>query len=132
MIRNYSATVDRSYENSEPDVEISVRLDFGFKTFSIVFFEPGLDDSEYIRRAETVERLESDPCDWNPSKERGLWIEEEPHFVAEVMVGAGGKFRLCQKCAALPRFKKYRKREPIEYKCETALILQPPERAGPQ
>ena len=123
MSKDYSATVDRAYEHQGNDAEILVQLDFGWKNFDIVFFEPGLSDAEYVNQALTVHRLESDPCDWNPDKNEPAWVGSEPHAFAEVMVGAKGKFRLCKSCAALQRFKKYRKREPIEYRCSDILAI---------
>jgi len=50
--------------------------------------------------------------EYNPEEKRAAY-SDEIHAPAEVIVGAGGKWRLCKKCAALPEFKKFRKRIPI-------------------
>ncbi len=54
----------------------------------------------------------SDPCEWNP-KTNAFAYEDEVHARAELIVGANGQVRLCRSCAALPRFKRYRKRKEI-------------------
>jgi hypothetical protein len=55
----------------------------------------------------------NDPCEWNPDADRAAY-ENETHAQADFIVGRGnGNWRLCAKCAALPRFKRYRVRKPI-------------------
>ena len=51
----------------------------------------------------------TDPCEWNP-KTNTTAYEDEWHAEAEYIVGAKGNFRLCSTCAALPKFKRYKKR----------------------
>ena len=54
-------------------------------------------------------------CEWNPRTNQPAW-SNELHFrttKAEVIVGANGQWRLCQSCAALPVFRRFRKRIPI-------------------
>lgn len=46
--------VDRTFENSEEESIISVQLDCGF---NIDFWEKGLSDDEYIRRAKMIKKL---------------------------------------------------------------------------
>lgn len=117
MSVQYTAKVDRNFENPGPDHEVSVQLEFTYDTFDITFFEPGLDSEEYVRRALEVHRLESDVCEWNPDKNELATDGDEPHGFAEFVVGAKGQFRLCASCAALKQFKKYRKRNPVKYDC---------------
>lgn len=54
-----------------------------------------------------------DPCEWNPEENRAAF-ENECHDHATVIVGADGDWRLCEKCAALPEFKRFRKRRPTQ------------------
>lgn len=59
-----------------------------------------------------------DGCEYNPEKKRAVY-GCEAHFLssqAEWLVGAGGKWRLCEACAKLPEFKRLRKRRRIERK----------------
>ena len=56
-----------------------------------------------------------DNCEWNPSENRAAY-DIDDHYLntpARVIVGADGQWRLCESCAALPRFKRFRKRVPI-------------------
>jgi len=51
-----------------------------------------------------------DGCEWNPQESRAA-LESDDHFqrvAAEVVVGADGQWRLCQSCANLPRFARFR------------------------
>ena len=54
-------------------------------------------------------------CMWNPKENRRAkpGDSHNKRTKATVRVGAGG-LSLCEKCSQLPRFKKLRKREPIE------------------
>lgn len=54
-----------------------------------------------------------DPCEYNPEAKRAAY-ENEVHAQAELIVGANGKWRLCGSCAALPEFKRLRKRKVIQ------------------
>jgi hypothetical protein len=57
-----------------------------------------------------------DPCEYNPDERRAAY-EHEVHARADVIVGAKGKWRLCRLCAALPEFRRLRKRRPIKGMC---------------
>lgn len=61
----------------------------------------------------------SNPCEWNPTKNRTAY-DYEVHAQADVIVGAEGAYRLCNDCAALPRFSRYRRRTVIVRKREPA------------
>ena len=50
----------------------------------------------------------NDPCEWNPDKNRACYFDEA-HAEADFIVGANGQWRLCKKCAALPKFKRFKK-----------------------
>jgi hypothetical protein len=56
-----------------------------------------------------------DGCEWNPERD-GLAFVGDRHTrenPATVLVGGRENYRLCDGCAALPRFKRLRKRRPI-------------------
>ena len=56
-----------------------------------------------------------DGCEWNPTEERASW-SGDVHFdatPAAVIVGADGQWRLCESCAALPHFARFKSRKPI-------------------
>lgn len=53
-----------------------------------------------------------DPCEYNPLKKRSAY-EDEVHAQAALIVGADGRWRLCESCAKLPEFKRYRNRKKI-------------------
>ena len=53
-----------------------------------------------------------DPCEWSPRDGRAAYADEV-HAKADVIVGADGQWRLCESCAALPHFKRFRTRRPI-------------------
>jgi hypothetical protein len=65
-----------------------------------------------------------DPCEWDPARGRpnagtllsdGTWsCMQGCRNRADVIVGARAQWRLCESCAALPRFSRYRVRRPIE------------------
>jgi hypothetical protein len=53
-------------------------------------------------------------CEWNPSADRPVYAHEERHGPATVNVrGFEGGIHLCDACAALPRFKRFRARRPL-------------------
>jgi hypothetical protein len=57
------------------------------------------------------------PCDWNPkAKQRARSHEDSCPNEATVCVGAKGQWHLCEECAALPRFNRFRSRR--ELRCE--------------
>lgn len=53
------------------------------------------------------------PCEWNPDQDRELWISEEPHADATVILGRDRNWMLCASCAELPRFSRYAIREQL-------------------
>jgi hypothetical protein len=63
-------------------------------------------------------------CEWDPVRgepanyfDHGEWVE---HLGCDnqstLSVGANGKWHLCESCAALPEFKRYRKRVSLKRK----------------
>lgn len=56
-----------------------------------------------------------DGCEWSPERGGPAYTTDEHHWTtpATMIVGANGKWRLCSSCAALPAFKRHRKRKPI-------------------
>ena len=54
-------------------------------------------------------KLYPDPCEYDPESKRAAF-SFELHARAEWLVGADGKWRLCGQCAALPEFRRLRKR----------------------
>ena len=64
-----------------------------------------------------------DPCEWDPVRGQrnagdlhkdGTWsCMQGCRNRADVIVGARAQWRLCESCAALPRFRRYRIRTPI-------------------
>lgn len=57
----------------------------------------------------------NDGCFWDPVRGDATWSNSEHYQTvqATVIVGADGRWRLCQPCSELPRFKRYRKRVQI-------------------
>lgn len=53
-------------------------------------------------------------CEWNPFEGRALWGGEESHALATVIVGAKGEWMLCDECAALHEFRRFKKRKAID------------------
>jgi len=49
-------------------------------------------------------------CEWDPSRDRKARLREDVHADAVWSVGARGQWHLCEACAALPRFSRYRVR----------------------
>lgn len=64
-------------------------------------------------RERELKRLYPDPCEYNPEAKRAAY-GFEVHGPAEWIVGHDGKWRLCDSCARLPEFKRYRTRKRIE------------------
>jgi hypothetical protein len=60
-----------------------------------------------------------DMCEWDPEESQpARYIPgTDQHWGcpndAEIIVGAKGQWRLCESCAALPEFKRFRKRKQI-------------------
>jgi hypothetical protein len=56
-----------------------------------------------------------DGCEWEPARNRPAFDSDTHHRTtrATVLVGCDGAWRLCDRCAALQRFARYRKRKPI-------------------
>lgn len=50
-------------------------------------------------------------CEWNPDAGRAAFSNEQGHAPATILVGRGSpNWHLCESCAALPRFARYKKR----------------------
>lgn len=64
----------------------------------------------YVVDANAVRR---NPCEWDPRTEQAALSTLSAHDVATVTVGANGRWRLCDSCAALPIFKRFRWRRRI-------------------
>jgi hypothetical protein len=47
-------------------------------------------------------------CEWNPKENRTAY-EDEVHAQATWVVGSNGKYHLCDECANLPKFVRYKK-----------------------
>lgn len=54
-------------------------------------------------------------CEWDPERNDLAFGTDHHHQTspATMIVGANGQFRLCDSCAALPRFKRFRVRKPV-------------------
>jgi hypothetical protein len=50
------------------------------------------------------------PCEWNPTEDRPATAEDTVHAPATVVLGMDGCWHLCESCAALPRFARFRRR----------------------
>lgn len=53
------------------------------------------------------------PCEWNPNKNAPAAGDDGCRNDATVCVGADGQWHLCDECAELPRFARYRVRTPL-------------------
>lgn len=53
------------------------------------------------------------PCEYNPYEKRAAYYSEV-HAAAEWVVGYKGKWRLCDSCANLSEFKRFRVRTRIK------------------
>jgi hypothetical protein len=49
-------------------------------------------------------------CEWDPEENAPGYVGDAHNAPADVVVGSNGEWHLCSSCAALPRFKRYRKR----------------------
>ena len=50
-------------------------------------------------------------CEWNPTEKRAAFNDDPAHGEAVWSVGVDGKWHLCESCAALPEFARYRNRQ---------------------
>lgn len=55
-----------------------------------------------------------DGCEWNPKTNSSTLKSEDSHAPADWLLGKDGDWRLCESCAALPEFKRLKKRKRIE------------------
>lgn len=62
---------------------------------------------------------DSSACEWNPTEGREAYSGEN-HALATVLVGSNGNYRLCAECAALPRFRRFRKRLALKWRKEAS------------
>ncbi len=53
------------------------------------------------------------PCEYSPERGDAAY-EHEVHASATVIVGANGRWRLCDQCAALPKFNRFKVRTRIK------------------
>ena len=51
-------------------------------------------------------------CEWNPEEQRACW-DFEVHAPAVWIIGAKGQWRLCDDCAQLPEFKRFKVRRKV-------------------
>lgn len=58
----------------------------------------------------------NDGCEWDPDENKAARGDSEHYQTAQatVLVGADGRWRLCQSCSELPEFKMFRVRRSIE------------------
>ena len=52
-------------------------------------------------------------CEWDPETKDAAYTGAGCTNEATVCVGAQGNWHLCDECAALPEFKRFRKRTPL-------------------
>jgi len=59
-----------------------------------------------------------DGCEWNPAADAPAHCGEHHTRTVQsaVIVGSNGQWRLCESCAALPRFKRFKSRQPVRGK----------------
>ncbi len=59
-----------------------------------------------------VSEHKSDRCEWNPTMKRGTWDGDDRHDDDDAVwsVGKSPSWHLCDNCARLPEFKRYRVR----------------------
>lgn len=62
-------------------------------------------------------------CEWNPEAGRGSYEGEGCPNPAAVSVGHQGSWHLCDSCAALPRFKRYKVRRRLDGSRRASMIL---------
>ena len=124
MTVNYTSFVDREFAKHDcPKYHVRTTIYIGLHSYRLDSYDTSLTDEQYVKKALEQYRLERDPCEWNPETNSLATDADEPHGYAEFVVGAKGQFRLCAKCAALARFKKYRKRSPVEYVCQKVNVI---------
>ena len=51
-------------------------------------------------------------CEWDPERNRPSYRGEDSHAVAVLVVGGKGQWHLCESCADLPKFRRF-KRQPL-------------------
>ena len=56
----------------------------------------------------------NEPCEWNPDANREAMTDDEWHADAALSVGRNPNWHLCEGCAALPRFNKFKRRIPLK------------------
>lgn len=57
--------------------------------------------------------LPSIQCEWDPDKGKAAFVGEGCMKPATTVVGRGKNWHLCDSCAALPRFARYKVRVPL-------------------
>jgi hypothetical protein len=60
-------------------------------------------------------KIYRNPCEYNPVEKRACF-EHEVHANADCIIGHNGHWRLCDSCANLSEFKKFKIRKKIEDK----------------
>lgn len=71
----------------------------------------GGSDQEYARLQRGYET-----CEWHPIEKRAANSGNDPGSctrIARVCVGKNGAWHLCERCAVLPEFKRFKAREPL-------------------
>lgn len=53
-------------------------------------------------------------CEWNPVEKRPVFNTDPAHGLATWSVGTTVNWRLCDQCAALPEFARYRRRHRLQ------------------
>jgi hypothetical protein len=61
-----------------------------------------------------------DSCEWSPEHGRAAFCADVYHADAALIVGSRGEWRLCEVCARLPEFKRYRVRRPVRKQAASA------------
>lgn len=66
-------------------------------------------------------------CEWDPARDALAYAHDAHHGLnlATWIVGANGNYRLCDSCAALPTFQRYRRRKRIERQFAAVVGEQP-------
>jgi hypothetical protein len=55
-------------------------------------------------------------CEWNPAENQEAYTTDKPHANAIWQIGTNTTWHLCDQCARLPRFRKYKKRDLLKNK----------------
>lgn len=58
-------------------------------------------------------------CEYNPDAKRAAYEHEQGHGEATVCVGRNGRWHLCAECAALPEFKRLKKKPLVRVEAST-------------